>query len=212
MGRHVRLERTLETWSSGQGQRGHRRAVIGLGWGDDLPPLRLAAIDVVSARDLHCHLIGFGAARDESNTREAVRGKARELPSEVLLGRVGEPFVVYVSKLFSLRPRHRDDVSPPMAECCGHRAAAHGVEVAPARSVLHPDAIASNEDRIAPAELQRQDVRRLAYDHRFPGSGHPRLPLQDAVHAGQYGLEVGRYYHCKGPHIGPFVGGAAPGG
>ena len=156
MPRQVRAERSLQARPSRQRERLHRRAVVRLSGRDHLPAVRLAALDVVRARELERELVCLGAAGDEADAREAGRSDVDELARELLLRRVREALVVDVRELLGLLTRRLDDVPPTVTERGGHRAAAHRIEVAPAGGVLEPDPLAADDDRVAAVELGRE--------------------------------------------------------
>src|SRR5207253_5561821 len=122
------------------------------------------------------HLVRLRATGDEPRAREALWGNTYQLLGEALLRGVGEPFVVDVGELLGLLPRGFDDVFAAVAERRGHRATAHRVEVALARLVLDPHAVATLEDGITFVEFQREDMRRLTGHDGIPGSGHHASP------------------------------------
>ena len=162
--------------TTGQRERLHRRAVVRLCGRDHLPPLGVAAFDVVAAGDLDRHLVRVGAADREPRAGEPLGRDADELLGEPLLRRVREPLVVDEREGLGLRPSRGDDVAPAVAEGRRHRAAAHRVEVPAAVRVLDPDAVAANGDRHRPPESEREDVRPVALDRRLshrPPSDRP---------------------------------------
>ena len=152
--RQIGTERTVHPGPTGQRERLHRRAVVRLRGRDHLPPVRVAALDVIAARDLDRHLVRVGAAHREPRAGEPLGSDADELLGEALLRRVREALVVHEGERLGLRPSRGDDVAPAVAEGRGHRAAAHRVEVPAAGRVLDPDAVAAHGDRHRPPELQ----------------------------------------------------------
>ncbi len=162
----VGAERSLQPGPPRERERLHRRPVVGLGGRDHLPPLRLAALHVVAAGQLDRHLVRVRAARDEPDPAESLRRDLHQLAGQLLLRRVGEPFVVHVGEPVGLGLRGGGDVLPAVAERRRHRAAAHGVQVAAPRVVLDPCALAPHRDGVPDLELQGQDVRFAALDHR----------------------------------------------
>ena len=165
--REVRAERPLQAGAAGQREGLHGRPVIGLGRRDHLPAPRFSALDVVAPRQLHGHLVGVRAAGHEAGAREPRRGHRHQLSGQLLLGWVGEPFVVDVPETLGLGLSGGDDVPAPVPERGGHRSSAHGVEVPPARRVLHPDPLAADDDRVAVIELQWEHVGPVAGDQRL---------------------------------------------
>src|ERR1700674_2503802 len=99
---HVRLERSLQARPTSERESGHGRTVVGLCRRDDLPALRLPTIHVVSPGNLDRHLVRLGAAGDESNARETLRGEFGELVGKLFLWRVCQTLVVDVGELFRL--------------------------------------------------------------------------------------------------------------
>src|SRR5581483_8221172 len=75
----VRTERPPQPRPAGEGEGLHGGTVIGLGGGDHLPALGLAALDVVAAGELDRQLVRVGPAYGEANPREAGRGDRDEL-------------------------------------------------------------------------------------------------------------------------------------
>ena len=72
---------------------------------------------------------------------------ADQLAGQLLLGRIREPFVVHVGEPFGLGPGGGGDVAAAVAERRRHRPAAHRVQVPAPGRVLHPDSLATNDDR-----------------------------------------------------------------
>jgi len=162
----VGAERSLQPRPAGQRQGLHRGTVVGLGGRDHLPPIRLATLHVVAAGQLDGHLDGVGPARHEADAREPLGCDLDELPRQALLGGVGEPLVVHEGQTLGLGPGGRDDVPATVPEGRRHGAAAHGVEIPAPGRVLHPDSLTTNDDRVAPIELQGQHAGPAAVDHR----------------------------------------------
>ncbi len=150
----------MQARASRQGQRLHRRPVIRLCRRDHLPALRLAALDVVGARELQRELVGLGAAGDEAHPREPLRCDVEKLMREAFLLRIRQALVVDICELLGLPAGNLHEVPPAVAERRSHRAAAHRVEVALPFGVLQPDAFAPHHNRVAAVELRRQHERR----------------------------------------------------
>ena len=156
MFREVRAEWPLQPGPAGERERLHRRAVVGLRGRDHLPALRLAALDVVRARQLQRQLVRLGAAGDEAHTGETLRRDLDQFLREPFLQRIRQALVVHVGEPLGLPAGSGDDVAPSVTERRGHRAAAHRVEVALAVRVLEPGAFAPHHNRVAAVELRRQ--------------------------------------------------------
>ena len=173
--RQVRPEGSLEARPAGKRERLHRRPVVGLRRRDHLPPLRLAALDVVAARQHERHLVGLRAARDELGVGETLGGDGHELARQALLERVRQPLVVDVGEALCLAARRLDDIVAAPPQHLRHRAAAHGVQVAAARRVLEPHPLGADDHRVAPIELRREHFRRPAVHECFR---HDHAPVR----------------------------------
>src|SRR5439155_1706022 len=101
--REVGLKWMLEgARAAGQGERRHRRAVIGLRRRDDAPSLALAAVDVVSPCEPQRRLVGLRAAGGKADARHLGRGGGDQPLGELLHRLVGEVVHVEVRDLLRL--------------------------------------------------------------------------------------------------------------
>ena len=169
----------LQTAPPGQRERSHQRAVIGLGLRDDPPPLRLAAIDVVLAREPKRGLVRLRATGDEPNPRHLGRRRFDQSPRQPFLRLVGEVVVIEVRDPLRLLLRGGDDLGGAMAEARDHRAARAGVDDLEAVIGIEPDALTAGDHGVVEVEQPREDVGIGG------GDGHRgvRLSLATAVSA-----------------------------
>ena len=165
--RGVAVERPLQARPPGQRQRRDRRAVVGLRGRDDPPALRLAALDVIAARQPQRRLVGLRAAGDEVDAREAGRRQLAEGRRELLLRRAGELLAVEIGDLARLVRRRLHDLGDRVTEARDHRAAGDRVEVLVAAGVPEPDALGLDDQRVGAVELAREDAGLVCGDlHR----------------------------------------------
>ena len=122
-------------------ERAQRDAVIALAPGDEIAPLRLAALDEILPRELQRRLDRLRSAADEERMAEALRRVRDEVVGKLFGGLRGEEAGMRVFEPVELRAHGRDDVGMRMAEA-GHRGAAGGVDIFLAGGVADEDALA----------------------------------------------------------------------
>ena len=159
-------ERTVQPGAAGQSQGRHRRPVVGLGRGDHLPAIGLAALDVEAPRQPQGGLVRLGAAGDELDAREVAGGKGGQLGGQLLLRRVGEALVVDERHPSRLLARGGREVGPPEPQRGCHRSPAHRIQIPLTVRALEPDAVAGDDQRVAAIELERQDAGLTRRDDR----------------------------------------------
>ena len=164
----IRAEGAVQPRPSGQRQGGHGGTVVGLGRGDDLPPPPLSPGGVVGAGGPDHGFVGFRAPGYETHPRQAGRSQRGQLGGQCFLPGVGEPFVVQAGDAAGLLPGGFDQVAAAVAQAGGHGTAAHSVQVALARGILHPGALTGGDDPVRPGQLEMEhgcfaggDKRRL---------------------------------------------------
>ena len=160
----VRLVGRLEAGPAGQGERGDRRPVIGLGRRDDPPAVGLAALDVVAPREPKGRLVGLGAARDEVDAGEAGWRERGQAVRKELLRVGGELLVVEERDPGGLRASRLDDLRHTVPDRRDHGTASDCVEERVALAVVEPDALGPVDERVRAIELTRENMRLVGPD------------------------------------------------
>ena len=164
-GREVRRVRLLDRRASGQRERSHRGAVVGLRGRDRAPAVGVASFDVIQPRELQRRLVRLGPAGDEPHPghlghepEQAVREPFLRLAREVV--------VVEVRDLLRLLGRGRGDLGDAVTEAGHHRAARARVEDPPAVRRRQPHALAALDARVRQVEGAVEHGRAVGADHR----------------------------------------------
>ena len=186
-------ERAVQPGAAGQRQGRHRRPVVGLGRGDHLPAIGLAALDVEAPRQPQGGLVRLGAAGDELDERTVAGGKGGQLCGQLLLRRVGEALIVDERHPSRLLARGGREVGPPEAQRGCHRSPAHRIQIPLTVRALEPDAVAGNDQRVAAIELERQDAGLTRRDDR-----RQLLPARSSAASPSRPLALGRQINGLG--------------
>ena len=155
--RENRREHSTPPRVAADGQRTQRVAVIALPPGDEVPSVRLAALDEILSRQLERCLDAFRAAGYEVHVRHFARSMGDELVAQRFGGVGREKARVCVFQPVELAAHRRQHGGMTVAEA-RHRGAAAGVEIAVPALVDKVDPLAADRSRIILAKRAMQDM------------------------------------------------------
>ena len=141
-------------------ERAERDAVIALPPGDEILPLRLAALDEILPRELERRFDRLRSAADKENVADAFRRMRDEIVGEFFGGLRGEKAGMRIFELVELRPHGGENIGMRVAKA-GHRRAAGGIDVFLAGLVADVDPLTRDSHRIVVPDRAMQNMGHL---------------------------------------------------